>query len=182
MVSIKRGTIETFTAIKIVKTNVIIFIVTLELNISSYKHTSNYRPNLSALMSLCDVNYMLLVKLLADKEKVGEKRSFYISDFLSYSVEVNEVTRYTSLVTMTQELNITGQVIDFLKPKMVIRLYHDARMAEVISNQDVRNIKPRYEYPNKAMHLPDEKQQMNIFLKEWLQLSLQLGKAQVTVD
>lgn len=145
--------------------------------------TSCYRPNLSELMSLCDVNYMLLLKLLADKEKVGEKRCFYISDFLSYSIVVNEVTRYTSLVTMSQELNIAGSsVVDFLRPKMVIRLYHDARMAEVISNQDIRNVKPRYEYPNKAMHLPDEKQQMNIFLKEWLQLSLQLGKTQLAVD
>lgn len=123
---------------------------------------------------------MMLLRLLADKENVGERRDFFISDFLSYSVLVNEVTRYTSLITMTQDATIGGQHLSkFLSPKMVIRLYHDARMAEVISNQDVQQVKPRYDYPNKSMHLPDEKQQMNIFLKEWLQLSLQLGQSKL---
>jgi uncharacterized protein len=154
------------------------------------KKTSQYRPNLSNLMSLCDVNYMMLLRLLADKEKVGEKRRFFISDFLTYSLEVNEVTRYTSLVTMTQDSSISREklsdinpITDYLRPKMVIRLYHDARMAEVISNQDIKQVKPRYDYPNQAMHLPDEKQQINLFLKEWLQLSLQLGQSRlVTVE
>ncbi|MDT0603623.1 DUF1249 domain-containing protein [Thalassotalea castellviae] len=152
--------------------------------------TSQYRPNLSNLMSLCDVNYMMLLRLLADKEKVGEKRSFFISDFLTYSLEVNEVTRYTSLVTMTQDSSIGREKLsnnslftDYLRPTMVIRLYHDARMAEVISNQGIKQVKPRYDYPNQAMHLPDEKQQINLFLKEWLQLSLQLGQSRLlTID
>ena len=65
---------------------------------------------------------------------------------------------------------------ELFRPKMVVRLYHDARMAEVISNQDVQQIKPRYDYPNEKMHLPDEKQQVNYFLKEWLQLCLKLGQ------
>ncbi|MDG1750996.1 MAG: DUF1249 domain-containing protein [Thalassotalea sp.] len=154
---------------------------------TSLNNKSYYRPNLSDLMSLCDVNYMMLLRLLADKDKVGDKRSFFISDFLSYRIIVTEVTRYTSLVTMTQESFIDDKeptddhkITHFLRPKMVIRLYHDARMAEVISNQDIRQVKPRYDYPNHAMHLPDEKQQMNLFLKEWLQLSLQLGQTHLT--
>jgi hypothetical protein len=49
----------------------------------------------------------------------------------------------------------------------------------VISNQDIRHIKPRYDYPNNQMHQPDEKQQINVFLKEWLQLSLQLGQSEM---
>lgn len=151
------------------------------------KKASYYRPNLSDLMSLCDVNYMMLLRLLADREVVGEERCFFISDFLSYRIVINEVTRYTSLITMTQDSYIGGHEVnginelkDFLRPKMVIRLYHDARMAEVISNQDIKQVKPRYDYPNHAMHLPDEKQQINLFLKEWLQLSLQLGQTRLT--
>lgn len=140
---------------------------------------SRYRPNLANLLNLCEINYMLLLRLLADKENVGDQRKFFISDFLSYSILVDEVTRYTSLVTMTQDATVGGNMLsDFFRPKMVIRLYHDARMAEVISNQDVRQVKPRYSYPNQSMHLPDEKQQINVFLKEWLQLSLQLGQSQ----
>ena len=142
--------------------------------------TTPYRPNLPHLMSLCEVNYMMLVRLLADKEQVGESRQFYISDFLSYRIDVDEVTKYTSLVTMTQDAQVDGTWLSsFIRPKMVIRLYHDARLAEVIKNQDVARIGPRYDYPNQKMHLPDEKQQINQFLKEWLQLSLQLGQTQI---
>ncbi len=122
---------------------------------------------------------MMLLRLLSENEKAGEVRRYFISDFLSYSIIVDEVTRYTSLITMTQDAIIGGEKLSkYLRPKMVIRLYHDARLAEVLSNQDIRQIKPRYDYPNNTMHLPDEKQQINIFLKEWLQLSLQLGQTQ----
>lgn len=139
-----------------------------------------YKPQLTSLMNLCEVNYMMLLRLLADKEEVGTQRRFFISDFLAYSVYVNEVTRYTSLVTMKQEGNMLDTVFaSMLAPKMTIRLYHDARMAEVISNQDISQVKPRYDYPNHQMHLPDEKQQINQFLKEWLQLSLQLGQSEI---
>tara|TARA_B110000196_G_scaffold274704_1_gene251772 strand:+ start:266 stop:721 length:456 start_codon:yes stop_codon:yes gene_type:complete len=136
-----------------------------------------YRPHLPTLMALCEINYMLLLRILADKEQVGEQRCFFISDFLSYRVTVNEVTKYTTLITINQEANIRGyNLTELFRPKMVVRLYHDARMAEVISNQDVQQIKPRYDYPNEKMHLPDEKQQVNYFLKEWLQLCLKLGQ------
>ena len=136
-----------------------------------------YRPHLPTLMALCEINYMLLLRILADKEQVGEQRCFFISDFLSYRVTVNEVTKYTTLITINQEANIRGyNLTELFRPKMVVRLYHDARMAEVISNQDVQQIKPRYDYPNEKMHLPDEKQQVNYFLKEWLQLCLKFGQ------
>lgn len=123
---------------------------------------------------------MLLLRILAEKKHIGEQRYFFISDFLSYRVVINEVTRYTTLLTINQEANISGHnLAELFHPKMVVRLYHDARMAEVISNQDVTQIKPRYDYPNDKMHLPDEKQQINFFLKEWLQLCLQLGQVHV---
>lgn len=142
-----------------------------------------YRPHLPTLMTLCEVNYMLLLRILADKEQVGEQRCFFISDFLSYRVKVNEVTKYTTLMTINQEANIHGyNLTELFRPKMVVRLYHDARMAEVISNQDVHQIKPRYDYPNAKMHLPNEKQQVNYFLKEWLQLCLKLGQVHLDIS
>tara|TARA_R110000744_G_scaffold68225_2_gene138841 strand:+ start:68 stop:526 length:459 start_codon:yes stop_codon:yes gene_type:complete len=142
-----------------------------------------YRPHLPTLMTLCEVNYMLLLRVLADKEQVGEQRCFFISDFLSYRIKVNEVTKYTTLLTISQEANIRGyNLTELLRPKMVVRLYHDARMAEVISNQDVSQIKPRYDYPNEKMHLPDEKQQVNYFLKEWLQLCLHFGQEHFNIS
>ena len=160
------------------------------------KLTRKYRPKLSSLMNLCDTNYMLMLKLLANNENIGEQRSFFISDLLSYTLTVKEVTRYTSVVNISQDTQVFSLIdnarIDtsgvakknknlsyLFHPAMDIRLFHDARMAEVISSQDIRCIKPRYDYPNPDMHHPDEKQQMNQFLKEWLQLCLRLGKVDI---
>ena len=146
-------------------------------------HAKKYKPQLATLMNLCDVNYMLLIKLLADKEEVGQARKFFISDFLSYVVSVNEVTRYTTLVTINQDtIEVGKELSQLFQPKMVIRLYHDARMAEVITSQNIRQVKPRYDYPNSKMHLPDEKQQINMFLKEWLQLCHELGQVKIALN
>jgi len=146
-----------------------------------------YHPRISTLMNLCEVNYMLMLRVLADKESEGEQRCFFISDFLSYTVSINEVTRYTSLLTISQDINSSfaaesssGKMLaKLLQPRMVIRLYHDARVAEVISSQDIHHVKPRNNYPNSVMHLPDEKQQINHFLKEWLQLCNELGQVKL---
>jgi uncharacterized protein YqiB (DUF1249 family) len=51
----------------------------------------------------------------------------------------------------------------------------------VISSQDIHHVKPRNDYPNVLMHLPDEKQQINQFLKEWLQLCFELGQVKLTL-
>ncbi len=148
----------------------------------------NYQPNLVSLMTLCANNYMLLLKVLANKKLAGENRYFFISDFLSYNVTIKEVTRYTSLISFEQESlnhslkNIPGIVVSALHPRMTIRLYHDARMAEVLATQDIRQVKPRYDYPNTQMHQQDEKQQTNQFLNEWLHLCLRLGQTNVELQ
>jgi uncharacterized protein YqiB (DUF1249 family) len=145
----------------------------------------NYQPNLVSLMTLCANNYMLLLKVLASKTALRESRHFFISDFLSYNITIKEVTRYTSVVSFEQEIlrtsfkNVPGIVANALHPRMTIRLYHDARMAEVLSTQDIRQVKPRYSYPNSQMHQQDEKQQTNQFLNEWLHLCLRLGQVNV---
>ena len=148
----------------------------------------HYQPNLVSLMTLCANNYMLLLKILANKKTLGETRHFFISDFLAYSVTIKEVTRYTSVISFEQEClshslkNIPGIVANALHPRMTIRLYHDARMAEVLSTQDIRQVKPRYDYPNSQMHQQDEKQQTNQFLNEWLHLCLRLGQVNVELQ
>lgn len=148
----------------------------------------SYHPNLVSLMTLCANNYMLLLKVLASKTALGETRHFFISDFLAYNVTIKEVTRYTSVISFEQERlnhalkNIPGIVVSALHPRMTIRLYHDARVAEVLSTQDIRQVKPRYNYPNIQMHQQDEKQQTNQFLNEWLHLCLRLGQVNVELQ
>lgn len=132
-------------------------------------------------MSLCANNYFLFLKIQADQTQLSQQRHFFINDHLAYAITVNEVTRYTSLITFEQKVIEQKEpksktLLNVLHPRMSIRLYHDARMAEVISSQDIHQVKPRYDYPNKHMHQEDEKQQINQFLNEWLHLCLTHGQ------
>lgn len=156
---------------------------------SKVNNRERYQPNLVSLMTLCANNYLLLLKLQADKTECNQQRHFFINDYLAYTVTVKEITRYTSLITFEQKMfeqkslapiTSTNNVLTHsLHPRMSIRLYHDARMAEVISSQDIYQVKPRYDYPNKRMHQQDEKQQINQFLNEWLHLCLAHGQVKI---
>ena len=153
---------------------------------SKVNSRKKYQPNLVSLMSLCANNYFLFLKIQAEQTQLDQQRHFFINDHLAYVITVNEVTRYTSLITFEQK--VSGQkkstnntLFNSLHPRMSIRLYHDARMAEVISSQDIHQVKPRYDYPNKHMHQQDEKQQINQFLNEWLHLCLTYGQVSVKV-
>ena len=169
---------------------------------SKVNNRTRYQPNLVSLMTLCANNYLLLLKVQANKTKLDQQRHFFINDHLTYVVTVIEVTRYTSLLKFEQttfEQNArehntySSGVADKIATKMKtfsnsfhsrmsIRLYHDARMAEVISSQDIFQVKPRYDYPNKNMHQQDEKQQINQFLNEWLHLCLEHGQVKLTLQ
>lgn len=153
---------------------------------SKVNSRKKYQPNLVSLMSLCANNYFLFLKIQAEQTQLDQQRHFFINDHLAYVITVNEVTRYTSLITFEQK--VSGQkkstnntLFNSLHPRMSIRLYHDARMAEVISSQDIHQVKPRYDYPNKHMHQQDEKQQINQFLNEWLHLCLRYGQVSIKV-
>jgi uncharacterized protein YqiB (DUF1249 family) len=71
---------------------------------SKVNNRKKYQPNLVSLMSLCANNYFLFLKIQADKTHLYQQRNFFINDHLAYTITVNEVTRYTSLITFEQKV------------------------------------------------------------------------------
>ncbi|MCZ6710736.1 MAG: DUF1249 domain-containing protein, partial [Gammaproteobacteria bacterium] len=61
------------------------------------------------------------------------------------------------------------------RPALKVRLYHDARSAEVVEYQREGHFRAVYDYPNRDMRLPDEKAQVNRFLGEFLSMCLTHG-------
>ncbi len=110
-----------------------------------------------------------MMKLLPDCDTEDLSYTFSISSSLEYRVKIVESTRYTSTLLMAQ---IAGNSPTFLRPSMSIRLYHDAKVAEVLESQRISRLKPVYEYPNLHMHQRNEKFMVNIFLAEWLHFCL----------
>lgn len=133
-----------------------------------------YQIDLAADMAECEANYARLALLLPDGAQPS--RSFGLGQ-AEMSIAVVERSPYTTTLEISQQPQTAGSVSFFARvsARLTVRVYHDARLAEVIAFASRRRVQPRYEYPNPAMHQPDEKSQWNRFLGEWLSHCLQHG-------
>ncbi|RUO62892.1 hypothetical protein SAMN06297229_2399 [Pseudidiomarina planktonica] len=141
---------------------------------------SNFKPpykfDLAALQRLAARNYVALQRLLPQSNAVGAKRQVRVSEHLLFEVEIKEAAPFTTIVQIKQERS-SWSYPTALEADIEVRLYHDARLAEVTSSNGISRLQARYETPNPNMHEADEKRQVNKFLAEWLQLCLQQGRS-----
>ena len=135
-----------------------------------------YKVNLPQQQALCDANYLRLCKLMPNLE--GNDHWVFIvggeTDSRRVSIQVEERAKYTTTVTVSQ--SSSGSLERWSAPELRVRLYHDARMAEVIAWARHHQLKVRYEYPNRFAYQCDEKAQFNLFLGEWLSHCLDQGR------
>lgn len=129
-----------------------------------------YHVDLKELMRVYETNYAKLNALLPSQPSVDDLRCYQAAQ-MTYQLQVREVTKYTTLVEICQSDDISV----FPLPTMSVRLYHDARVAEVHSSDHLSRIKARHEYPNEKMVQKDEKAQVNRFLGDWLSFCLRHG-------
>lgn len=140
-----------------------------------------YTPNLSKLMSDCEINYHRIMRLLPELDDLEEWRfgvDANTDQLKQVSIHIVERSKYTTTVAVAQESLLDDWVP---KPTLTVRLYHDAQMAEVLTFQRNRYIRQTYTYPNEKMFQPDEKAQLNVFLGEWLEFCLRSGRALLKV-
>ncbi|KHE16220.1 dehydrogenase [Aeromonas hydrophila] len=137
-----------------------------------------YVPDLMSLQRTCEVNYMTLMKLLPPGGSVGAERCYQVGNGLQFQLTVSEESRFTSQVILAQH---NPELPSYLQARIEIRLYHDVRMAEVCAAQQISRLQPRYDYPNKNMHQRDEKEQVNLFLADWLKFCLRHGTSLINI-
>ncbi|MHA6492313.1 DUF1249 domain-containing protein [Pseudomonas borbori] len=138
-----------------------------------------YRVDLVELQAACEANYARLMQLLpamreqppahVQSRRVAMSQGEQLLGVLA--LEVLETCPYTSTLQVRQEHSLPWLPV----PQLEVRVYHDARMAEVIGAQSARRFRGIYPYPNADMHQPDEKTQLNLFLGEWLSHCLACG-------
>lgn len=140
------------------------------------QEVKRYQTNLAGWQRQCETNYLRLLELIADWEDFDQLELAIDapgSSPLLVKLSLTERDRYTSTILLHQQ----DVLLPWSEgPQISVRVYHDARMAEVISWNRHRLLKPRYEYPNKKMYLPDEKAQLNQFLGECLNQCLKHGR------
>ena len=133
---------------------------------------SRYSVDLVDLHSLCESNYMRLRRVFPDYENTND-RTVRIGDANSLTLSVSERSRYTTTFQLT---HLSALSKPFGGVRLHVRLYHDARMAEVLGFQQHRQLEGRYLYPNRQMYQRDEKQQQNRYLGELLAFCLAEGR------
>ena len=138
-------------------------------------HRRRHKVDLAGLQAICATNYLALDKLLPQL-RGGSADGFVVDALGGHDVAVRILERapYTTIIDIRQ---LGGGATAAASPQFQVRVYHDARMAEVVACQGHRHIKPRYDYPNAGMYQRDEKFQLNRFFGEWLSLCLANGRS-----
>ncbi len=145
---------------------------------------TRYKVDLPGQMAECEANYYRLLKLMPRYQLADDWR-FALDQGNRHQylqIRILERSRYTTTVQLAQLDIRLPEATDWLQlPKLTVRLYHDARLAEVLAWEGHKRLRPRYDYPNQAMYHSDEKAQLNRFLGEWLSLSLQQGLSEAAI-
>src|SRR5690554_8074638 len=107
-----------------------------------------YIPDLVQMAAVCEANYIRLLKLLPNDQK---KHTFSVitgSQAVSVSLTITEEHPYTTMLDVQQQ----GLHNQCLQPQsMQVRMYLDANIAEVLSDQQHSQIQVSYTYPNQHM-------------------------------
>lgn len=139
------------------------------------RRRKKYVPDLRRLGALGEANYLRVCKL-AGASLLGDCREFALCNGEIYlgtvTLKMIEHCKYTDTFLLEQVHN-GGRWLN--NPQFTVRSYHDARISEVISCCRYQRIEAVHAYPNKFMHHPDEKAQINAFLAEWLSFCLRFG-------
>ena len=143
-----------------------------------------FRVDLPTYHADCDANYLRLCKLMP--ELANNQSWRYQIPHGTLEVAVLDRSRYTTEVSLQASAPESGDnESDWLMPPPItVRLYHDARMAEVVKVSGQGTVGSdglNFRYPNPAMHNEDERQQVNRYLSEWLAHCLANGRAEVTL-
>jgi len=93
---------------------------------------------------------------------------------VTVEIKILEAFKYTTTLEIIQRPELKKWMTN---PSMLVRVYHDASTAEVISYQGHRKLNPRYAQPNPKMYHSDEKMLLNTFLGDWLTHCLKLCRS-----
>ena len=114
-----------------------------------------------------------LLKLLPRERAIGSVREIKLGHS-KFAINIDDIAKYTLDISIKQ---LSGMVSDISPLYLTVRLYNDAKVAEIVHHDYHQRIKPSYGYPNPKMHQKDEKYQLNAFLYDWLVACVERGQS-----
>ncbi len=153
--------------------------------------TRRYSIDLPRHMAVCDANFLRLMKLFpAMREENQVEFSVSPGDTaVRVRLQVLERGPFTTVLGLLHLADGEDEGLgegrraggqegrNTVEPTFKIRVYHDARSAEVFEFQRQTRFSAVYDYPNPRMRQRDEKAQVNLFLGEVLAHCLRFGVA-----
>ncbi|WP_299002289.1 DUF1249 domain-containing protein [uncultured Shewanella sp.] len=146
---------------------------------SRFAKKTKYQPNISRFLALCGRNYINILRWLPTTSPKGHQWQV-VGEFGRLNVHILEDTPYTQVIKISRDLDLkkssetrhrqVGSVNLLPTPYVSVRIFHDAQLAEVLTSQQISQLRPVYDYPNVEMHHEDEKYRVNAFLEELLKI------------
>ena len=130
-----------------------------------------------SLTSLIDLNegvYMRLRKLIPNLGSIEKDAVSHVYGYMSLHLSIVERSQYTTSFILTYHFNADSSVKtrQQLEPNLLIRMYHDAHLAEAVSAHMSASQLMKHGMPAKTRIA---KWQLNRFLFKWLGYSLRQG-------
>lgn len=129
-----------------------------------------YIPDLERRLSCCSKNYQKLAQIIPT-HFTGEGAISLSLGRLGYlEIRLESLSEYTWFITLQHTPPISWPTW-LAGAQMQARLYHDAKLAEAVSFTGNGAVHLQLALNEAAMLYPDEKQQLDDFLGEWLDVA-----------
>lgn len=122
--------------------------------------------DLAGLLALYESNYIRLMRLVPELHAMEGTTVSRVAEALDLYLTVLERSKYTTLIALTYQFKDGDEL--FAEPNARIRVYHDARAVEVLSQVRRRRINPAPLWRRRHMPELDRKWELNRFLYKWL--------------
>ena len=151
----------------------------MQMLFAKRRHVPGIGANFCDLMELYESNYIALRNLIPDIRGLGSHATSVVWGCLDLEYRLIEHTKYTSTFSLTYSFNENNR--SYAEPNLEIRMYHDARLVEVLSAilhkhryraDDVTSIDNLISPDNNVLQ---SKWMLNRFLHKWLAFCLNRG-------
>lgn len=119
------------------------------------------------LEQLCAANFLGLLKLIPDLLGYRISATGRSPSYASLYLNVLERSPHTMTVQLTYRFN--RNLNESAEPAVKIRLYLDAKLAEVLSDHAREPVAQVYRDPGSLRQIVDYKWRLNYFLHKWLE-------------
>ncbi len=118
------------------------------------------------LEKLCETNYQKLFRLIPDLLSIEENAVGYAAGKPDLYMDVVDKTPYTLTLQLTH--CFSQKPDEFFEPAVKIRIYLDARLAEVVRDHTKSDVSRTINRLKKIAEIMDYKWSLNYFLEKWL--------------